>query len=626
MKSACVIVIGHVDHGKTTLVRALTGMETDTLAQEKQRGLSINLGFAHCRTASGTIDLIDAPGHEDFIRAMVAGATGAHAAMLVISVLDGIAPQTIEHLRIAELLAVPVRLVALTKADLLPPEELENRSRDIRKRLSELGVSDVPLIPVSPVLETGYKSLTQELDAFLGDGCPGSPPCAAFLPIDRVFTVAGRGTVVTGTLLGADLDMLNDVELHPQNQAATLRGLQARGQDRKRVSRGARVAVNLRGVSQQEVARGDVLCASKEFGASDCMDVELTLLDDASRALKHMSKLRVLFGTAHVVATLRLMGGGQLAPSHKGFAQLRFKTPVTAFAGQRMVLRSLSPAETIGGAVVLDPVAGAVKSGDAKRLAVMRAAVNGSASQIANALCEEGRGCALMVKVARLARQPKADVLTALASDFVALGEGMIAQASAIEWLKTDILERLATCHATRPARRFAPRAQLVPLALSPRLVGFVLDRLQNHGLIVVGDDQIALARHDPWGAMDDTQLQRIEEIETAFKDGRAMPPDPKAHIHEETDADLFDLLIADKKLVPLFNVALKQRLVFHQNALSQAAEALRVAFPPPISFSTGQARQTLNTSRKFIVPLLEWFDTREITLRRGDSRQMAQT
>lgn len=623
MKSACVIVMGHVDHGKTTLVRALTGMETDTLDQEKQRGLSINLGFAYCRTPSGNVDLIDAPGHEDFIRTMVAGATGAQAAMLVISAVDGIAAQTVEHLRIAKLLAVPVRFVVVTKTDLIPPADLENRLDDLRCGLSDLGVSHIPLTVVSAELETGYQALLKGLEGLLNMPPALHPPEAAFLPIDRVFTIPGRGTVVTGTLLGGDLALSDGVDLHPQNQPAAIRGLQSRGQNCARVPRGARVAVNLRGIAPQDITKGDVLGASGRFAASDCLDVELTLLGDASHVLKHMSKVRVLFGTAHAVATLRLMGGGQVAPDQKAFAQLRFTKPVTLFAGQRLVLRSLSPPETIGGAVVLDPQASAAKSGDAMRLAMMRAAVTGDARQIATALCDQGKGIARLADVARLARLPEAGMFHTLASDFTPLDGALVALNQTLAAQRADVLQKLAAFHNAHPIKRSAPRKVVHSQTFSSKLSAHVLGTLQGEGLLWLCEDQIALTRHDPWAALDQSQLNRLAQIDATLKDAGVMPPDIQTVPEHKDDPDLLDLLVAEQKAVPLFNVALKQRLVFHQDALLQAAETLRRIFPPPMSFTTGQAREALGTSRKFIVPLLEYFDIQHITIRQGDARHM---
>ncbi len=623
MTSACVIVIGHVDHGKTTLVRALTGMETDTLAQEKQRGLSINLGFAYCRYPSGTVDLIDAPGHEDFIRAMVAGATGAQAALLVVSAVEGIAPQTIEHLRIAKLLDVAVRFVAVTKVDLVPPAELEECLERIGQGLALHNLSDVLLVPVSGGSDISIQSLHRGLEGLLDEMPVVQNPKSGFLPIDRVFTMAGLGPVVTGTLLGGDLAVSETVVLHPLNQPLTIRGLQSRGAARDHVARGERSAVNLRGVAADEISRGDVLCAGGDFAATNCMDVQIALLNDAARPIKHMSDLRVLFGTTHTVATLRLMGGGHVAQGKTTFAQLRFDKPVTAFAGQRMILRSLSPAQTIGGAVVLDPQARGVKSSDAARLTVMQAAANGDTEKIAKALCAQGRACVELSDVARVARQSPDNVLAILGVEFESVDTGWIAMADTIETAQENLLQRLQTFHAEHPIKLFAPRSILVNRDQSPRLGPYVERRLVKAGAIRVVNDQISMTAHDPAAALTTIQRDRMADIERQIKDGGTLPPSLGTILQETDDHDLLALLVAEQKVVPLTNVGLNQQVVFHAQNIVQAVQNLRHTFPPPTSFTTGQARAVLLTSRKFIVPLLEYFDATGVTHRQGDMRQM---
>jgi selenocysteine-specific elongation factor len=625
MTSACVIVIGHVDHGKTTLVRRLTGMDTDTLAQEKQRGLSINLGFAYCRYPSGFVDLIDAPGHEDFIRAMVAGATGAQAALLVVSVVDGIAPQTLEHLRIAKLLGVPVRFVAVTKGDLLAPDDLNARVEMIRDGLEKLGLEGLELVPVSADSDEGIQSLHQRLEGLLAEATPAQNPTGSFLPVDRVFTVQGMGTVVTGTLLGGHLSLSDPITLHPQSRSVTIRGLQSRGADRDKVTHGERTAVNLRGIAAEDIERGDVLAAEGLCAPSDCMDVELTLLVDAAKPIKHMADIRVLFGTTHTVATLRLMGGGQVEQGHSAFAQLRFSKPVTGYTGQRMIIRSLSPAETIGGAVVLDPISTGVKSSNSLRLAVMRAASGGDVFEIANALCAQGRGGAKLADVARIARCDAGRVLATLGRAFEEVDTGWIASSQAVKDTQNGLLSNLKEFHAAHPLKRFATRAKMVNRTQSQILTRYVENSLAVAGDIRVTEGQIGLAAHDPAAAMTPLQQDRMAEIEAQLKDGGAMPPGLSEIAQSSDDADLVELLIADQTAIVMVNIGLNQRLVFHVKSVAQAAETLRGAFPPPMRFTTGQAREALGTSRKFIVPLLEYFDAEKVTQRDGDLRLMAQ-
>ena len=619
MTSACVIVIGHVDHGKTALVRALTGMETDRLAEEKARGLSIALGFAHCEMAGGTLDLIDAPGHEDFIRTMVSGASGAQGAMLVVSAVEGIAAQTREHVQIARLLQVPVAVVAVTKVDLIPVATLPARLVEIEDALAAQGVTVAELVPCSATTAGGTDHLRQVLARRFNALPARAAPMGAFLPVDRAFTLAGRGTVVTGTLLGGALAVGEALTVQPSGAATVVRGLQARGAARERVAAGERVAVNLRGIALEDIARGDVICTGGQ-GATLCMDVWLTVSDMAPRPVKHMQDLRVLWGTAHEVATLRLMGGGQIAPGGAGFGQLRFKRPVVGFAGQAAVLRQLSPVATLAGAVILDPQATAVGAGDRRRLAVMQAAQQQDGTALAAALCAQGRGVALWSDLVRLAR---CDATAALPTGVVRLSPEHIALADDLAAVQAAVVAALQRFHADHPIKQGAALSMLQRVTPLRGLVPFAQAELVRGGEVVVRDGLVSLARHDPFPALAPQQLARLTEIEERMRAGGTSPPDVR-QFDAPDDADLIALLVAQGRLVSLANIALKQQVVFHAATIGQAQRSLAASFPPPTAFTTSAARTALGTTRKFIVPLLEHLDALGMTLRDGDTRQIA--
>ncbi len=619
MTSACVIVIGHVDHGKTALVRALTGMETDRLAEEKARGLSIALGFAHCEMAGGTLDLIDAPGHEDFIRTMVSGASGAQGAMLVVSAVEGVAAQTREHVQIARLLQVPVAVVAVTKVDLIPVATLPARLVEIEDALAAQGVTVAELVPCSATTAGGTDHLRQVLARRFNALPARAAPMGAFLPVDRAFTLAGRGTVVTGTLLGGALAVGAALTVQPSGAATVVRGLQARGAARERVAAGERVAVNLRGIALEDIARGDVICTGGQ-GATLCMDVWLTVSDMAPRPVKHMQDLRVLWGTAHEVATLRLMGGGQIAPGGAGLGQLRFKRPVVGFAGQAAVLRQLSPAATLAGAVILDPQATAVGAGDRRRLAVMQAAQQQDGAALAAALCAQGRGVALWSDLVRLAR---CDATAALPTGVVRLSPEHIALADDLAAVQTAVVAALRRFHADHPIKQGAALSMLQRVTPLRGLVPFAQTELVRGGEVVLRDGLVSLARHDPFAVLAPQQLARLTEIEERMRAGGTSPPDVR-QFDAPDDADLIALMAAQGRLVSLANIALKQQVVFHAATIAQAQRSLAANFPPPTAFTTSEARTALGTSRKFIVPLLEHLDALGMTLRIGDTRQIA--
>ena len=619
MTSACVIVIGHVDHGKTALVRGLTGIKTDRLAEEKARGLSIALGFAHCEMAGGTLDLIDAPGHEDFIRTMVSGASGAQGAMLVVSAVEGVAAQTREHVQIARLLQVPVAVVAVTKVDLIPEATLPARLVEIADALAAQGVTGAELVPCSATTAGGTDHLRQVLARRYTALPARAAPMGAFLPVDRAFTLAGRGTVVTGTLLGGALAVGEALTVQPSGAATVVRGLQARGAARERVAAGERVAVNLRGIALEDIARGDVICTGGQ-GATLCMDVWLTVSDTAPRPVKHMQDLRVLWGTAHEVATLRLMGGGQIAPGGAGLGQLRFKRPVVGFAGQAAVLRQLSPAATLAGAVILDPQATAVGAGDRRRLAVMQAAQQQDCTALAAALCAQGRGVALWSDLVRLAR---CDATAALPTGVVRLAPEHIALADDLAAVQTAVVAALQRFHADYPIKQGAALSMLQRVTPLRGLEPFAQAELHRRGEVVLRDGLVSLARHDPFAALAPQQLARLTEIEERMRAGGTSPPDVR-QFDAPDDADLIALMVAQGRLVSLANIALKQQVVFHAATIGQAQRSLAASFPPPTAFTTSAARTALGTSRKFIVPLLEHLDALGMTLRDGDTRQIA--
>ena len=619
MTSACVIVIGHVDHGKTALVRGLTGIKTDRLAEEKARGLSIALGFAHCEMAGGTLDLIDAPGHEDFIRTMVSGASGAQGAMLVVSAVEGVAAQTREHVQIARLLQVPVAVVAVTKVDLIPVATLPARLVEIADTLTAQGVTEAELVPCSATTAGGTDHLRQVLARRYTALPARAAPMGAFLPVDRSFTLAGRGTVVTGTLLGGALAVGEALTVQPSGAATVVRGLQARGAARERVAAGERVAVNLRGIALEDIARGDVICTGGQ-GATLCMDVWLTVSDTAPRPVKHMQDLRVLWGTAHEVATLRLMGGGQIAPGGAGLGQLRFKRPVVGFAGQAAVLRQLSPAATLAGAVILDPQATAVGAGDRRRLAVMQAAQQQDGTALAAALCAQGRGVALWSDLVRLAR---CDATAALPTGVVRLSPEHIALADDLAAVQTAVVAALQRFHADYPIKQGAALSMLQRVTPLRGLEPFAQAELHRRGEVVLRDGLVSLARHDPFAALAPQQLARLTEIEERMRAGGTSPPDVR-QFDAPDDADLIALMVAQGRLVSLANIALKQQVVFHAATIGQAQRSLAASFPPPTAFTTSAARTALGTTRKFIVPLLEHLDALGMTLRIGDTRQIA--
>ncbi len=620
-------VIGHVNHGKTALVRALTGIETDRLKEEIARGLSITLGFAWREDMAGGVDFIDAPGHEDFIRAMVMGATGARAALLVVSAAEGFARQTREHLRIAGLLGLRSGIVAVTKSDLLPEAAWPAVLEQIAADLAGTCLAGEPVVPCSSVTGAGLEALTGELRALAArspapDRLPG-----AYLPLDRIFSVAGAGAVGTGTLQGGSLTAGQEAVLEPSGRRVSIRSLQVHGKTPEIARPGGRVAVGLRGVSTDEVRPGDVLCTPGAYDRSLLVDVDLAISPQSARPLNSSDEVRVMWGARQDIAKVRIIGANVIAPGERGLAQLRFSAPVIAYAGQRGILRRPSPAETIGGVVVLDPAAIPLRGRIEQRCALLDAVLAGDLGPIAAQLELRDGGALSLAEAARLSRQSVSEVRNHLSGTFDTLDDDLMATRTALTDLGQAYLERLAEAHRQAPAR---PSVSLSPirshLARSARsdLVAHVEKRLAAAGEIRLEGGQVSLPGYDPFAALSPAALARLGQIEAAYREGGVTPPDAGALVGADTgDAVLVSLLIASGRLISLRNHALRQTLTFHVDALDAALDALRRTFPSPAAFTTGEARAALGTSRKFIVPVLEALDARGATVRESDIRRV---
>ncbi|MCB0125670.1 MAG: selenocysteine-specific translation elongation factor, partial [Caldilineaceae bacterium] len=356
---------GHVDHGKSTLVRALSGIDPDRLQEEKKRGMTIDLGFAWIElpvpTADGQsqlepVGIVDVPGHIDFIKNMLAGVGGIDAAMLIIAADEGVMPQTREHLAILDLLAVPAGLVALTKVDLIDdPEWLELVELDIAALLEPTSLADAPIVPVSATTGKGLIDLRATLSSLLGQLAPRRNRARPRLPVDRVFSLSGFGTVVTGTLLDGQVAVGDAVELLPAGHSARIRGLQTHKQQVQEGQPGSRLAINLSGIDTDQINRGDVVAKPDTLHSTLLIDVHFRLLADAPRALLHNQRVDFFCGAAEIPATVRLLGIESLEPGQEGWLQLRLQRPAVVVSGDHYILRQPSPSATLGGGIVLSP-------------------------------------------------------------------------------------------------------------------------------------------------------------------------------------------------------------------------------------------------------------------------------
>jgi selenocysteine-specific elongation factor len=348
---------GHVDHGKSTLIEALTGMNPDRLKEERERQMTIDLGFAWMELPSGEqVGIVDVPGHRDFIENMLAGVGGIDAALFVVAADEGVMPQTREHLAILDILQIRAGLVALTKIDLIDdPDWLDLVEEDVRQVLVGTVLEDVPVVRVSAKNGTGTSELLDILDEVLAERPPRQDLGRPRLPVDRVFSIAGFGTVVTGTLSDGHLQIGEEVEILPNGTQGRIRGLQTHKQKEDLALPGSRTAVNISGVTLEEIRRGDVVAHRGDYQPTRRMDVKFRLLKDASLALKHNTEVKLFVGAAEVLARVRTLGSEVINPGEPGWLQLEMKAPVVVMRGDHYILRRPSPGETMGGGTIIDP-------------------------------------------------------------------------------------------------------------------------------------------------------------------------------------------------------------------------------------------------------------------------------
>jgi selenocysteine-specific elongation factor len=615
-------VIGHVDHGKTALVRALTGMETDRLAEEKRRGISIALGFAHLPLPGGAVvDLIDMPGHERFVRTMIAGATGIDAVLLIVSAAEGIKPQTVEHVDIAGLLGLRQAVIAVTKSDLVPPAQAEAVGRESAALAAGAGMRVRDPVLTSAVTGAGLDALRDVLRAALAATPPPEDDGFPYLPIDRAFSLAGHGTVVTGTLRRGALAAGAELDAVPAGAAVRVRGLQVHGAAVSAAAPGQRVAVNLRGTELDTVPRGAALTAHGLLTPSEWISVELRAVSSAP-ALPTSTRLRLLFGTAEVDARLRLLDRDELAPGETALAQLRCAPPVAIPAREPFVLRVASPALTVAGGRVLDPDTVRQRRHAPGVLTRLRAlAAAGPAETVRAEVERAGEAGASLHRLARLAGVAPVRAAAALDGTGAVVLRGGVAVLPAALDAVIARLPRLLQPHAEGLSREALGR--LLPGAAAA-VVDEAAMRLarsgvlrQERGLIRVFQAAQERKQADDEAALAAQILATLRKTGLTPPDAWTLAPDPRAK-------RLLDRLVREGAIVKTTDRVQKRDLYFHPDAVDAARRRLAPKLREP-GLLVKEAGELLGISRKFSVPLLEHLDTVKFTRRVADRRVLAQ-
>ncbi|MBW1991256.1 MAG: selenocysteine-specific translation elongation factor [Deltaproteobacteria bacterium] len=624
---------GHIDHGKSSLIKALTGIDPDRLKEEKLRGITIELGFAYLTLPTGQLlGIVDVPGHERFVRHMVAGATGMDLVALVIAADEGVMPQTREHLEICQLLQVKKGLVVLTKVDLVEEDWLELVEEEIREVIQGTFLEGAPIVRFSAVTGEGKEEFLATL-AELAAQVPPKPAAGIFrLPIDRVFTIRGFGTVVTGTAISGSLKVGDAVTIYPPEFKARVRTLQVHGKSVEEVLAGSRSAINLQGVEKEDLERGMVVATPGSLIPTRRLDAYLEVLDSAPRPLKHRHLVRFHTGTSETVAAALLLHTDELVPGETGFVQFLLREPVALKPGDRYVIRNLSPAITWGGGQVLHVQPPRHKRFQEKVRRDLETLMTGEAASQARLYLEEA-GLAGRSRVELATLLPwEADTLQTVLSDLEARGEILKFDRENERYVLTgvarDLEERisqyLGSYHQKNPLKPGLSKEELrtqLPRGVEARLFNFLLARLAQQGRIVAERDQVRLASHKVRLAADQEKL--LQGLEALYQQGGLRPPTLK-----EVEVALKVPLPRIQELLPvLVNegrlIKVKEELYFHAEAMTRLKAELVDYLKQNGEITVIEFKKLTDTSRKFTIPLLEYFDANRVTVRVGEARRL---
>jgi len=628
MKHVIIGTAGHVDHGKTTLIKALTGTDTDRLREEQERGMTIDLGFAALRLPDGTTaGIVDVPGHERFVKNMLAGAAGVDVALLVVAADEGVMPQTREHLDILQLLDVSAGVVALTKADTVEPDWIGVVEEDLRGHLSGTFLATAPIVPVDSISGRGIERLVRELHAAVSRARRREESGAFRLPVDRVFTRPGFGVVVTGTLVAGSLRVGDPVEASPAGIRGRVRGLQSHGRPVETAVAGMRTAANLAGMEPEDLGRGQVLAPPGVLSASRTADLVVRLLPSAARALRNRTRVRLHVGAAEVIGRITVIGAAEVAPGGRGYLHIRTETPFACARGDPYVLRSYSPMATIGGGRVLDPHPRRSRPGDPSILRALEALETGTPDSVLDAWLRPLPLGASRKDAAQAAGLSAAEAEAALTDlekrgDAVALPGGRIIHREALLATTARLQGTLEAFHQANAMKPGMPREELrgvLGREADPRAFASLLQRLQRDGVLVADSTMVRAATFTV--QLNPRQKALLDRIHACFRQAGFAPPtveEAAATVGAPPEAVASLLQVAADRGE---FVRVGEGVYYPAQTLEDAMRRVREEIERSGSITAAAFRDATGTSRKYAVPLLEYLDSIGFTVRRGDAR-----
>ncbi len=626
---------GHIDHGKTALVKALTGVDTDRLKEEKQRGITIELGFTSLSLPSGLqLGVVDVPGHERFIDHMVAGATGIDLVLLVVAADEGVMPQTVEHLEICRLLGIKTGLVALTKTDLVDEEMQALAMEDVMETIQDTFLEGSPIVPFSSLTGEGHQKLVEELSRIAINVKEKKTDTIARMPIDRVFTIKGFGTVVTGTLLSGKLSLSDNVEILPSGHKAKIRGLQVHNQAVKETVAGSRTAINLQGINRELIQRGEILSEPDYFHPSFRIYAHFNYLRQAARALPNRFRLMIHWGTTRVFGRISFLEQrSTMEPGSDGLVQIFLESPIFPVVGDKLIARDFSTNQTLGGGVILDPLSSKFR---AKNRAVLLPWLqrlrgedpNDQASYFFWKHGIQGSTVKELSAWGQLSIQQAQDLCQKLTiqGKLIAYDSEQMAYIyiEAFQALVQQILEITQLFHQEKPYQSGLPKEALHGKLKEPvpeKLLGFTFSWLADKGKIVTEKDRLRLITHQvQLTAQDEAIYRKIKQI---FIEKGNMPPSLKELVeqtgHQESRLRaIMEYLVNQKKIIKV-----NEDLYYLADILEEIKTRLVDFLQQKGEIQTGEFKTLSETTRKYTIPLLEYFDRIRLTLRLDDRRKL---
>lgn len=630
MKNIVLGTAGHVDHGKTALIKALTGVDTDRLKEEKDRGITIDLGFASLMLPNGqTVGVVDVPGHERFVKNMVSGASGIDLVMMVIAADEGVMPQTREHLHICSFLGIQTGIIALTKVDLVDKEWLEVVSDDIREFVKGTFLGGVPVVPVSAATGDGLPEFLEALAQIAAHVGEETDTGLFRLPIDRVFTMKGFGTVVTGTLMSGQVNVGDGVDILPSKITAKIRGIQVHNQAVARAESGQRTAINLQGVEKSMIVRGDVLSVPGVFEPSRRLDVFFEYMPFGEKKLKNRSLLRFHVGTGEIMARLILQNQEEIEPGGNGYAQIVLEAPVVAEAGDRFVMRSYSPVTTIGGGIVMDPAPKKHKRYSENVGQELGLLHGGTDEQKVLAVIERAglTGISFTQLIIRtgIPRQPLEAILEVLSARKAVLldrEEQSVLSYGAYGTFQQRIIAEVQHYHQKFPLKEGLLKEQIrttLGQFVGPKLFNRAIKNLENEGKLVISREHVRIPSHQ-------VQLgEELEELKSGivllYSNAGLTPPSIKEAAEKFAErknqfAHVVGIMIKEGLLIKI-----NEELCFHAEAIRALREDYKKLLLKEGKATPASFKELTGLSRKFIIPLMEYFDMIKLTIRAGDHR-----